>query len=540
MNPTPDTFDLIEPPLGRGGMGVVWRARNRSNGQVVALKRLHAHLADEPEYVQRFEREIELARRINSPHTVRVFGFGVSDGVPFAAMELIEGESLRELLLRAGPLPWERARPIIDQIAAGLRDAHAQNVIHRDIKPSNVLVQADGTVKVADFGISRALDMTRLTGGNTMLGTPAYAPPDGEASEAGDYYSLGCVAYELLTGAPPFEGTSQQELWLRHLRAEPDLSRLPKEARPLVSALLTKDPKKRLRRIGQLTDWFGGSGVRSRRKRPDLWVAGAAGGLLLVAAAAWSVFALDTCACSPAESSGIATASAAVPTPTPTVDALAEACRQNPGFHGDGPNGPVFFCNEDGTVQSAIPDPPTRIPTVTPTPRLSPSPTRLVEPTEAAPEQTATITAAPAPPEPTATAITTPSGQPSPNSPTVLSTSTPVTPMAVTRPVAPSGASAQLISADPTACTAVIRISWLDNSNDETGFAIGPASRAITRWKAAPNVTSIDVTDSISFLRAQSQWSVWSERVLLTGSAQSEAGALLLFGAGSGIQYPSC
>lgn len=164
MSPTPDAFELIEPPLGPGGMGVVWRARNRSTGELVALKRLHGHLAEEPEYVQRFEREIEIARRIDSPHTVRVLGYGVADGIPFAAMELVEGESLRELLLRDGPLPWERARPIIDQIAAGLRAAHAQNVVHRDIKPSNVLIQADGAVKVADFGISRALDMTRLTG----------------------------------------------------------------------------------------------------------------------------------------------------------------------------------------------------------------------------------------------------------------------------------------------------------------------------------------------------------------------------------------
>lgn len=240
-----ERFELLER-LGKGAMGAVWKARDVRTGQLVALKLIHAHLADDAGYLARFEREVEVARRIDSPYVVKVLGYGKQDGLPYIAMEYVEGESLRQLLERRKTLPWPEAERLTAQIATGLRAAHEAGVIHRDIKPSNVLITKDGTPKIADFGIARAADLTALTGSSTMLGTPQYMSPDGVASPASDFYALGCVAYELLAGAPPFEGESLQEVLVKHLRDEPDLSRLPAQARELVGGLLAKDAKSRI------------------------------------------------------------------------------------------------------------------------------------------------------------------------------------------------------------------------------------------------------------------------------------------------------
>jgi serine/threonine-protein kinase len=239
-----ERFILIEK-IGRGGMGVVWRARDEETDQVVALKLLHSAYSDDPDYVTRFERELELARRIKSPNVVGVLGYGVRDGTPYLALEYVDGKSLREILSAHGKYSWDEARALLAQIARGLADAHAAGVVHRDIKPSNILIGSDGVAKIADFGIARGLDLTRVTGTSTLLGTPAYLPPEGPQDERSDLYSLGIVAYELMAGVPPFEGSTYAEVLMAHVRLAPDLERLPAEARPLVAWLLEKDPKAR-------------------------------------------------------------------------------------------------------------------------------------------------------------------------------------------------------------------------------------------------------------------------------------------------------
>jgi len=252
-----ERFTLLSE-LGRGGMGVVWKARDEETGQTVALKLLRETYAEDPDYVARFERELELAKRIHSPNVVQVLGYGVRDGTPYLALEYVDGPSLRERLTSHGAYSWEEARPLLAEITQGLADAHAAGVVHRDLKPSNVLIGPDGVAKLADFGIAKGLDLTRVTGTSTLLGTPAYLAPEGPLDERSDLYSLGIVAYELLAGGPPFAGSTYQEVIVRHIREAPDLSKVPPEARDIVGRLLAKDPAARPQRASALIEAFDG------------------------------------------------------------------------------------------------------------------------------------------------------------------------------------------------------------------------------------------------------------------------------------------
>jgi serine/threonine-protein kinase len=244
-------FTLVEE-VGRGGMGVVWRAQDDQTGQVVAIKLLRDLYVEDQSYRQRFEHELEIARRITSAHVVKVLGYGARDGVPYIAFEFVDGSSLRQMLVQHGPYRWDEVRALLLQLAEGLADAHAAGVIHRDVKPSNILVDSTGTAKLADFGISRALDVTRVTKASGVLGTPAYLAPEGPIDARSDLYSLGVVAFELLSGSPPFEGGTYHEVLVAHIRRPPDLTKVPAEARPIVAWLLAKDPNARAQTARQL------------------------------------------------------------------------------------------------------------------------------------------------------------------------------------------------------------------------------------------------------------------------------------------------
>jgi serine/threonine protein kinase len=248
--------------IGRGGMGVVWKARDEETGSIVAIKLMREGYADDPDYIQRFEREAELAQRIDSIHVVKVLDYGLRDGVPFLALEYVEGPSVYEALTKHGPYTWAETKATLAQLAQGLADANAAGVIHRDIKPSNVLIALDGTAKLTDFGIARGLNFTRITATATIVGTPAYLAPEGPKDARSDLYSLGVIGYELLTGATPFKGTSYQEIVIAHIREAPDLSVLPEEARPLIGWLLAKDPAERPARASALLPvLYGAAGV---------------------------------------------------------------------------------------------------------------------------------------------------------------------------------------------------------------------------------------------------------------------------------------
>lgn len=246
-----ERFTLMSE-IGRGGMGVVWKARDEKAGSVVAVKLLREVYAEDPDYVARFERELELAKRIHSHNVVRVLGYGVRDRTPYLALEYVDGPSLRQILVSQGPYSWPEARSLLAQIAQGLADAHAAGVIHRDLKPSNILIGSDGVARIADFGIARGIDLTRLTGTSTLVGTPAYLAPEGPEDARSDLYSLGVIGYELLAGVPPFEAGTYQAVILAHIRNQPDLEKLPPEARDVIGWLLAKDPADRPQRTAVL------------------------------------------------------------------------------------------------------------------------------------------------------------------------------------------------------------------------------------------------------------------------------------------------
>jgi serine/threonine-protein kinase len=253
-----ERFELLEQ-VGRGGMGAVWKARDTQTGDIVALKIPWEQFATDPAFVERLEREVALSRRVESPYVVRVLGFGRREGRPFIAMEYVAGRSLREAIREDGRMDWAPARSILRAVALGLEAAHRAGVIHRDVKPSNIILGGDGVPKLVDFGIATAEDLTALTGSKTTLGTPAYMPPEGAGTVQGDLYALGCVAYEMLTGRQVFEGDTQQEVMLKHIREQPDLSRLPPEARPVLGWLLSKQSVKRPPSARRLAEVLAGN-----------------------------------------------------------------------------------------------------------------------------------------------------------------------------------------------------------------------------------------------------------------------------------------
>ena len=205
----------IERRLGRGGMAAVYLAHDEELGREVAVKVLQ-NLAGDGETRERFVNEARLAAGLAHPNVVSVFDTGEHDGAPYIVMEYVEGASLAELIARRGRLPPGEVVPLGLQACAGLQHAHDHGLIHRDVKPHNLLVRADGTLKVTDFGIAVSMDATRITTHGTILGTAAYLAPEQVAGEelsgTVDVYGLGAVLYEALTGRPPLEVSSLAEL----------------------------------------------------------------------------------------------------------------------------------------------------------------------------------------------------------------------------------------------------------------------------------------------------------------------------------------
>lgn len=206
----------VERRLGEGAMARVDLAHDAELGRPVAIKVLAGHLADDRELRERFVREGRLAARLAHPHVVAVYDAGEEDGRPYIVMEYVDGETLAELVRRRGALPPAEAVGLARQALAGLEHAHAAGLVHRDLKPGNLLLRGDGTLKIADFGIARAMEVTGLTEAGTVLGTAAYlAPEQARGEQVGppaDVYSLAAVLYELLTGRPPRQVASLAEL----------------------------------------------------------------------------------------------------------------------------------------------------------------------------------------------------------------------------------------------------------------------------------------------------------------------------------------
>ncbi len=284
-------YQLLEV-LGRGGMGVVYKARQTSLNRVVALKVLPAGAYVGSQVAARFRIESEAAARLQHPNIVQVYEAGECGGVPFYAMEYVAGRSLAQVL-RDGPLPPREAAVCLEQLARAVHYAHDQGVVHRDLKPANIMMAACGFAesarpqaavpKIADFGLAKALDAgAELTVTGQVLGTPSYMAPEqvGGAAQVGpasDLYSLGAVLYATLTGRPPFRGQTLYAVLAQIGEAEPVPPRrlnpaVPRDLETICLKCLQKEPRRRYATAQDLADdlrrWLKGEAICGRPSGP--------------------------------------------------------------------------------------------------------------------------------------------------------------------------------------------------------------------------------------------------------------------------------
>ncbi|MGE5802911.1 MAG: serine/threonine-protein kinase [Gemmatimonadota bacterium] len=275
----------VEQEIGRGGMSVVFRARDRRLNRLVAIKVLPPELAYDPAIRTRFTREAQTAAQLTHAHIVPIYDVGETDGVAHFVMALVTGGNLAELLAREPRPPIEEARRILREIADALAYAHTRGVIHRDIKPDNILLDAaSGRAMVSDFGIARAIEAgTRLTVTGAAVGTPTYMSPEqamGERDIDGrsDIYSLGVIGYQMLTGRVPFAAGNPMALLLKHVGERPrPVSELrpevPKGLRDAIDRALLKEPEERWPTAASLRDALSGgdapvSSWRAEQREP--------------------------------------------------------------------------------------------------------------------------------------------------------------------------------------------------------------------------------------------------------------------------------
>jgi serine/threonine-protein kinase len=240
--------------LAAGGMGSVYRAVDETLGRQVAVKALRRELADDPTFLERFRREARAAAALSHPGVAAIYDYGEVEGQPFIVMELVEGENLAERVAARGPLPWQEAFAIGEQVAAALAAAHAHGLVHRDIKPANIMLGRDGRAEVTDFGIAQAAQAATLTRTGMVLGSANYVAPEqakgGHVGPAADLYSLGCVLFEAVTGETPYHGGNAVAIATQHVSApvpdprelRPDL---PAQAAALIMRALRKQPDAR-------------------------------------------------------------------------------------------------------------------------------------------------------------------------------------------------------------------------------------------------------------------------------------------------------
>ena len=305
-------YDILSL-VGVGGMGEVYRARDRSLGREVALKLLPHEVSKDPERVKRLEREARTLASLNHPAVATLFGLEEHEGQRFLVMELVPGQTLAERL-RHGPLPTRDALDVCRQIAEGLEAAHEAGIVHRDLKPANIKVTPDGRVKLLDFGLAKALDSApsgveptaavEATREGTVLGTPAYMSPEQARGQLvdrrADIWAFGCCLYECLSGRSAFRGNTVTDTLAAVLNSDPDWDAVsgdvPLAARRLLRRALAKDVRQRLQHIGDArleleeTEPSANDSSPGARRSSHNVLAVALGALLLVLVAAVLVF----------------------------------------------------------------------------------------------------------------------------------------------------------------------------------------------------------------------------------------------------------
>ncbi len=267
-------YDLLEE-IARGGMGVVYKARQRKLGRIVAVKMILAGTLAGKEFVQRFRTESAAAAILQHPNIVAIHDVGVHEGRHYFSMDYVEGQSLSQLVGRQ-PLPANKAARYVELIAEAIHYAHERGILHRDLKPSNVLIDSNDQPRITDFGLARRLDgESSLTLSGHVLGSPNFMPPEqagakrGKVGRPSDVYALGGILYYLLTARAPFQAESLELIITQVLHAEPVSPRLlnpsiPRDLETITLKCLEKEPSRRYQTAQELADELG----RVRRQEP--------------------------------------------------------------------------------------------------------------------------------------------------------------------------------------------------------------------------------------------------------------------------------
>ncbi|MEX2392845.1 MAG: protein kinase [Actinomycetota bacterium] len=268
-----DRYEL-ESKIGSGGMGTVWRAKDRILNRFVAVKLLHDGLAHDSSFAERFRREARAAASLTHANVATVYDTGEEDGIPYIVMEYVDGESLHRMIQRQGPFPVEDAARVARSVLGALAHAHGKGLVHRDVKPANVLFDsATGTAKVVDFGIAKGLEDTGGLTRSGLIGTAAYLSPEqvngGNATPASDLYGVGCLLYCCLAGDPPFNGSTAIAIAMRHLndpipsirRRRPDI---PAPFEAVITRALAKDPAHRFASADEMDATIAATGLDTR------------------------------------------------------------------------------------------------------------------------------------------------------------------------------------------------------------------------------------------------------------------------------------
>ena len=234
-------YEMVEK-IGNGGMATVYRATDKILKRDVAVKILRDEFTTDEEFIKRFEVEAQSAARLTHPNIVSIYDVGVEDNLHYIVMELIQGKTLKEIIIEErGPLPWKWSVNVAIQIASALEMAHKNNIVHRDIKPHNIIITEDGIAKVTDFGIAKAVSNSTITAFGTTIGSVHYFSPEhargGFTDAKSDLYSLGVVMYEMLTGKVPFDADTPVSVALKHMQEEPEE---PIEVNPNVPVAVNK------------------------------------------------------------------------------------------------------------------------------------------------------------------------------------------------------------------------------------------------------------------------------------------------------------
>ena len=254
-------YEIIEK-VGNGGMATVYKAKDLVLKRYVAVKVLRDEFTTDEEFIKRFETEAQSAARLVHANIVSIFDVGVDNGIYYIVMELIQGKTLKEIIVgERGPLPWKWSVNVAIQIASALEMAHKNNIIHRDIKPHNIIITEDGVAKVTDFGIAKAVSNSTITAFGTTIGSVHYFSPEhargGYTDAKSDIYSLGVVMYEMVTGKVPFDADTPVSVALKHMQEDPvppiELNpHLPEAVNKIILKALKKDPMLRYQTATEL------------------------------------------------------------------------------------------------------------------------------------------------------------------------------------------------------------------------------------------------------------------------------------------------